>query len=477
MPKSSRPRRGSPIGALTEDQDFARHESDESSRSSYSHPSTRSGYTDVSISERSNTTAGTVSDTVSTPDSGDTSVASTQRRIPIRRNVFSKMSIPESARAFDAFRFSVEALITGERKPNYDWPAEHIFAALSSTPFVHTETRTEPLSRPMYDRSREETPEYDATRQRDLSNENQEDAATMFITRAHLVCILRGQQKLQEAKVMLDLAQMDIGSLIRTNSDQVLPVMNLLTALFESYGQRKYGIEILELAFTTWKRLRGGDELLGDSVRLMIDGLSWTVDATDDFVSRLKSVHTAFSVMWPSGDKSRSALAVKWQIAWALTQQEKWSEAEQCLRDLREKCETAKGVFLTAIMAAATLARVQFRRGHPDEARGLMDEIVKKLGTILPVYHPYYLESLTRQARFLQELKDPADAKRAEGILRTVLEIRQKILGPNNRKSLDTLKQLQKLLKEMGREPEADDLRNTITQPDWFHRRPTRNSS
>ena len=429
----------------------------------YGRTSSRSDYSEGLSSYRSESFHDATSDTTSV-QSSVTTVPSFQRNTSIRRDTISEEQGLASAQAFDAFRCCVETLITGVRKPHQDWPAEDIFAALSTTPRLPNKRRIRSFSKTPGLGSRRAISGRSPTRPVDLTIDTQDDAATLFVTRAHIACISRGQNNLRQANEIMDLAQESIECLVRSRPDQVLPIMNLLTALFESYGQGKYGLEVLDLAFTTWKRLRGGDESLCDSVRLMKDGLNWT-KATDDLVRRLERVHTAFIVTW-GGDKSISAMAVKWQIAWALASRKRYVEAEEYLVDLRAKCETAGGVFFTSIMVDATYARVRFRRGHLDEARGIMAQVTKRLGAVLPTYHPYYLESLTRQARFLQELKEPEEAER---ILRTVLESRYRILGPNNRKSRETFNQLQNLLKGLGRERDADGLWETMRWRDSFH--------
>ena len=443
-------------------------ESDDSTPSSQGLSPSRSESSNETSSYASSTTPGNISDEASIQRSVE-SATSSPRYVTSRRPMATPKLASRATKAYDAFYHSIEALITGVSMPHHEWPTEDIFAALSFTPYAPQEQRPGPIIRVPSEQVHQNVRMVDANRPKEGKAGTQDSDAISFVTRAHLVCILRGQQEPQDASRMLDLAKDDFKALMISQPDLVLPVLNLLTALLESYGQREFGLEVLDIALAIWKDSRGGgDDCLSDSVTLMKDGLKWSGNSTENLVSRLEKVHTAVSVMW-GGERSRSALAVKWQIAWALTIKGRWDEAEKHLVDLRAQCGTGTGVFLTSIMAAATHARVRFRQRHPLEARGIMAEVIKRLGAVLPTYHPYYLESLTRQARFLQDLKEPADVECAKRLLWTVLESRYRILGPNNRKTRETFKQLQNLLRESGREGEANGLWETMRQKDWFH--------
>jgi hypothetical protein len=155
------------------------------------------------------------------------------------------------------------------------------------------------------------------------------------------------------------------------------------------------------------------------------------------------------SIVEEFGSTSESALVASYNVGWALLLEKHSDKAKDALRldkaaevlgSLRNQCEQTLGPHhLQTIMTSVTLARVYFYRGSTLTAETLIGEMIGRLEKVFQPLHPYLLEALRRQAKFLQKLGKRAEA---EKILLRVVQERFSVLGPTNSRSKSSLEEL-----------------------------------
>lgn len=279
--------------------------------------------------------------------------------------------------------------------------------------------------------------------------------ATAFLVRCFYACMCFGQSYEEDmneelegkANNAINEAMQFLATMIQQRDGKTLSTLSILLAIFQSLGQEGLAQKLLRNALKVSKQQMCANRAVTFTIKWMIsipEGSSHLTEfSTEAFQDMRKEISEHF------GPTSESALVATYNVAWALLS-EKHSDiaqdascldmAEQILGSLRNQCEKILGAHhLQTIMTSVTLARVYFRQGNFSIAETLIGEMIGRLEKVFQPHHPYLLETLRRQAGFLQKL---GKRDEAEEILLRVVRERFSVLGPTNKRSQSTLKEL-----------------------------------
>lgn len=256
--------------------------------------------------------------------------------------------------------------------------------------------------------------------------------------------------------------------------DECLGALSIVAVLFDCYGQLARLSELLMACDELTKKHLGGNNPLTVTIefkRAMLQGPGCPPHDTD----RLRHVVDEMS-RFPFGSP-RSALTARYNLAWAVLENELKKEDrvpsnfEPVRRELADLLEQSQYHFgndrIETIMMAATLARATFYCGDAEEAeRIIVQRTLPRVRQNFVDSHPYVWEAKHRHAFFLFQLarKESGPSKSThlqlgEQLLREVVRDRYRVLGETNPKSEHSFYLLRDILKEQGRLPEANSLR------------------
>jgi tetratricopeptide (TPR) repeat protein len=279
--------------------------------------------------------------------------------------------------------------------------------------------------------------------------------ANLFLSRCFYACMCFGQsceEGLNEALENLasraiDEAMHFLAGMIQVRDGKTLSTLSILLAMFESLGQLELAQKLLRKALEVSKQQVGIDHALTVTIDWMLSVPDRSSHFKEFNTDRSQAVRE--SIVEEFGSTSESALVASYNVGWALLLEKHSDKAKDALRldkaaevlgSLRNQCEQTLGPHhLQTIMTSVTLARVYFYRGSTLTAETLIGEMIGRLEKVFQPLHPYLLEALRRQAKFLQKLGKRAEA---EKILLRVVQERFSVLGPTNSRSKSSLEEL-----------------------------------
>ncbi|RMZ92746.1 hypothetical protein DV736_g44, partial [Chaetothyriales sp. CBS 134916] len=297
-----------------------------------------------------------------------------------------------------------------------------------------------------------------------------------FLRKCCEACIYFGQGCAGEGEQSIDCANQIYGHILIHEPMESLTVLNNLRVLFDAYGQRMLTDRIFALALKTAETREGVDNPITQSIQFVSSIPEQGSGGPPPYdISMLKNIHKQFADT--VGKLSKLSLTAQFHVAWALAELKRFDEAKDILMHLQLPCETVFGpCHIQTIACVATLARVYHATGQGISAERLLREtVITRVEERFSRSHPYLWEARNRQALFLIKLaKGESDTRRrqlenkAEGILREILDLRNRGLGPSNPRTAITFRALRRLLLRQNRTNEADTLHQWSPAEDSF---------
>ena len=302
-----------------------------------------------------------------------------------------------------------------------------------------------------------------------LNIEEQKCEATRFLSRCFHACICIGQS-LEEGvdrKALIELADgsmdeaMQIYAGMIVNKDgATLVAISILLTMFEVHGQLDLAHQLLRRTLEVSNENLGNDHALSSTINWMLAVTSRTSHLNHACsAEELEVVKVGIENYFGVG--SYSALIAAYNFGWALLHEGQIERAGNVLFGLRYDCERVFGFcHVQTIITSVTLARAFYHNGDVANAEMLTKEMIGRLNLVFPPFHPYRLEALSRQARFLKKL---GKKDQAETILREVVAERFSILGPSNPRSKSSLEELHKVIQSRGQAIDIKDLYRQVS--------------
>lgn len=294
--------------------------------------------------------------------------------------------------------------------------------------------------------------------------------ATKFLNRSFHACICVGQAQedgadraaingiVQEA---IEDAMRIFASMISKRDGATLSVLSVLLTMLEVHGQLFQAHQILERALEVSNEQLGTEHGLSSTILWML-AVTGRRSQVSHQCSADKLEMVKIEIEDYFGVESFSALIATYNFAWAvLHEKQDFPRAADILLRLRHDCERVFGLCnLQTIITSVTLARAFFHQDRVVQAELLIKEMIGRLNQEFPRFHPYRLEALNRQAKFLEKLGKQDEA---ENLLWEVVTERFSILGPNNKMSTSSLEKLHQIRKTKGHDEDLKDLYRTVS--------------
>ena len=362
-------------------------------------------------------------------------------------------------------------------KPGARAPAANFFGYLSSTPL----SMQDQISYSVSNTTDKAAVDHEHLHNRPLNNKNSEQtsagtcSATAFLVRCFYACMCFGQSCEEDVNDELEgkannaiiEAMQILATMIQQHDGKTLSTLSILLVMFPSLGQTELAQRLLRNALKVSKQQISANHALIFTIKWMVTVAEGSSHLTEFSTEAFQGMREEISEYF--GPNSESALVATYHVAWALLREEHLDsaqkascldKAEQVLGSLRNQCEKILGLHhLQTIITSVTLARVYFLQGNSSSAETLTGEMIGRLEKVFQPHHPYLLETLRRQAKFLQDL---GKRDEAEGILLRVVRERFSVLGPTNPRSQSTLKELRASMSARGAPIELSELHRQI---------------
>jgi hypothetical protein len=302
-----------------------------------------------------------------------------------------------------------------------------------------------------------------------LNIEEQKCEATRFLGRCFHACICIGQSLEDgvDRKALVELADGAIDEAMEIYADMIvnkdgatLMAISILLTMFEVHGQLNLAQRLLWRTLEVSNENLGKDHALSSTINWMLAVSSRTSHLTHAYsAEKLEVVKVEIETYFGVG--SYSALIAAYNFGWALLHEGQIERAGNVLFGLRYDCERVFGFrHVQTIITSVTLARAYYHNGDVTNAEMLIKEMIGRLNDVFPSFHPYRLEALSRQARFLKKLGKKDQAK---AILLEVVAQRFSILGPSNPRSKSSLEELHKVIQSQGQVIDIKDLYRQVS--------------
>jgi hypothetical protein len=361
-------------------------------------------------------------------------------------------------------------------KPGARAPAANFFGYLSSTPLSIQDQITFPVSNNI----EKAAADHEHLHKSPSNNKNSVHTsaeicyATGFLVRCY-ACMCFGQSCEEDlndelegkADNAINEAMQILATMIQQRDGKTLSTLSILLVMFQSLGQIELAQRLLRNALKVSKQQICANRALISTIEWMVSVAGGSSHLTEFSTGEFQDMREEISEHF--GPTSESALVATYNVAWALLREEHLDnaqnascldKAEHVLGSLRNQCEKILGPHhLQTIMTSVTLARVYFLQKKLLNAETLTGEMIGRLEKVFQPHHPYLLETLRRQAKFLQDLGKHDEA---EEILLRVVRERFSVLGPTNPRSQSTLKELRASRSARGAPIELSELHRQI---------------
>ena len=278
--------------------------------------------------------------------------------------------------------------------------------------------------------------------------------------------IFHGQDQRESCSQAVEAASVSFQRLIADHASyrMSLPVLNMMSFVFEAYGQKLMKKRILQRLQQATQEM---DELkrivvLG-SIDFLLDTADWSSDKAATKLAKTSQVYTY--AVETAGQSSQLAISARYNHAWTLLEAGKPDQALSILNGERSKCETAFGIHsLQTITWIATQARAHLKNGEPLSAEAVMTEsALTRAEKAFSQDHPIYWEVMYRIGLFLlnfasnNSLPDRTEFcwVKGEEMVRQTLVWRAQWLGPENPRTATAYKDLKFYLEKQGKNQDA----------------------
>jgi hypothetical protein len=226
--------------------------------------------------------------------------------------------------------------------------------------------------------------------------------------------------------------------------------LNLMLSILHMHDQGSIAESIVRSALRVAERVLSPDDPIRATIAWMVTVAGRTIQKggrDGDVLVKLEEINRAFER--DLGPTNPTTIASGYNVAWMLCREGQWEEADRILCTLYETCRSSLGpIHMQSIMVLSTLSRAQSRQGHYSAAMGTIERAIRDSESTLGCNHPHRLELKRRLALMYQDIgeKEPM-----EELYWDVLKGRIKMLGTQHNYTAGAKKDLEDLLKELGK--------------------------
>ncbi len=285
-----------------------------------------------------------------------------------------------------------------------------------------------------------------------------------FVGLCFLVCILRGQERVQEADMAASAAFHVYRRLVLEGNEHALACLNIVLAVLFMYGQKNVALDLLKNAREAALSLPNLHEEHSFIVTItfMMSQATSTALECGVSVARLRTVFDDFlarrSLMHPY------TVIAGYHLAWrlALSGGKGLFQAHDLLSNILGAAEATLGYYhMQTIAILTTKARMLHNLESWEEAVALMSEAMDRIEVSYSAVHPYALEAKRRHAIFLSKIPK---VRLAEAKWKEVAIARVEVFGPRHQFSVASVRDVEKFLCKEGRETELERFRRDLTR-------------
>jgi tetratricopeptide (TPR) repeat protein len=263
-------------------------------------------------------------------------------------------------------------------------------------------------------------------------------------------CIYMSRGDQEVADKLLHGAAAEFEDLLLKKDCLTLTSLNLMLAILHTHDQGCIAESILRTTLEEAEHVLPAE----DPVRITIEWMTTVAGLklekcghNGEVLVKLGHVHETFET--GLGTASPTTIASLYNVAWMLSYEGRWEEAEDKLQALYKSSSTSLGeTHMQSTMALTTLSRAQSRQGNYAAAIRSMEQAIRDSASTLGRSHPYRLECKRRLALMWQEL---GKKEAMEDLYWDVLKGRIKMLGTQHPYTIGAKEDLEGLLRELGR--------------------------
>ena len=274
------------------------------------------------------------------------------------------------------------------------------------------------------------------------------DHSWRWVARCFAACIYlrRGNNTLSRQSLADADAEFE-RMLVPQQDPKVLLALNQTLQILQMHNQGELTKTIMSSAYFVVERVLGPDDPLTTIVRWMVYVSNGQMNDRDITSATIRDVHEQF--VRRHGYEDPRSIASRYCYGFMLNVEWQLPQAEQVLREVYDVSSRALGPrHLQSISALTNLHRSLQRQDRIDEAITVLTRAVRDSKDTLGENHPRRLESIRLLAMLYQQ---QGDLNFTEKLYWQVLEGRVRMLGKNHAYTQGMKRDLEALLKEMGK--------------------------
>lgn len=263
-------------------------------------------------------------------------------------------------------------------------------------------------------------------------------------------CIHMNRGDIELSTKSLNGASAEFEEMLSKNDYLTLMSLNLMLSILHMHDQGSIAESIVRSALGVAERVLSTDDPIRATIVWMVTVAGRTIQKggrDGEVLLKLEEINRAFE--HDLGATNPTTIASRYNVAWMLCRESQWEEAERMLYTLYESCSSSLGpMHMQSIMVLSTLSRAQSRQGNYSAAMSTIERAIHDSESTLGCNHPHRLELKRRLALMYQDIgeKEPM-----EELYWDVLKGRIKMLGTQHDYTAGAKKDLEDLLKELGK--------------------------